>query len=597
MDLAGRVRLLDEATVRLIAAGEVVERPASVVKELVENALDAGARRVEVDLEGGGVHAIEVVDDGCGMAPEDARLAVERHATSKIASASDLEAVATLGFRGEALPSIAAVSRLEIVTREPGSLAGTRLVVRGGRVEACEEVGCAAGTRVSVRELFFNTPARRKHLKTAAVELERCVRAVMALALARPEVGFRVRHQGRQLLATPGTGHLADALAAVWGRDLAEALLPVAAEEAGLRLRGYVAPPAAARSSRAQQHFSVNGRPVGAFPLSQALEDAFAGLVMGGRHPVACLQLELDPRAVDVNVHPAKLRVRFRDEGAVARLVRQAVRAALAGTDLAAPARLTAAAPGGGAAASEAAAARACPLWEDGAAVSPVLPGEVGEAAVPYRLAPQGAGCEEAGAAGGRPWGNLRLIGQLGQTYVLAEGADGLYIIDQHAAHERLNFERHRRLRAAGAPPGQPLAASLPVHVGPGLVAVWEAERERVGRLGFRAEPFGSDTLLLREAPALFTFTAEAAERAFRDLLDWLAEGPGREWRDEEALARLASRSCRQSVRAGDPLSPAEMDRLLRDLAGAENPFTCPHGRPTVVRVTRRQLERLFGRA
>lgn len=596
-----RVRLLDEVTINQIAAGEVVERPASVVKELVENALDAGARRIQVELRGGGLDGIEVVDDGCGMSPDDLRLAVERHATSKIASAADLEAVTSLGFRGEALPSIAAVSRLEIVTREPEALAGARLAVRGGREESFEEAGCPPGTRVAVTGLFHNTPARRKYLKGPAVELDRALRAVTALALARPGVAFRVRHNGREVLATPGTGRLDDAVAAAYGRDLAASLIPVEGEEGGMRLHGYVAAPVAARASRAHQHFFVNGRAASGYPLPQALEDAFSGLVMTHRHPVCFLHLELDPRRVDVNVHPAKLRVRFQDEGAVARLLRRAVGEALARADLAPhvgagdAGRLPAAGP----AAEPLVLDGWEPEWrlaEVGAAyaVPPAATGADGvrEAAAAAVLPLPEPVPEPAGA--GRRWPALRLIGRVADTYILAEGEDGLYIIDQHAAHERLNFEAFRHRRAAGAGAGQPLAAPLPVAVGPGGVAVWEAHRERVEALGFLAEPFGGDTLLLREVPALLA--GDGCGRAFRDLLDRLAEGPGSEWRPEEELAWLASRSCKASVRARDPLSVPEMEALLAALRGAENPFTCPHGRPTVLRFGHRDLERLFRR-
>lgn len=582
--------MLDEETINRIAAGEVVERPASVVKELVENAIDAGARRIAVDLRAGGIAEVTVTDDGCGMSPEDAALAVQRHATSKISAPADLEAVATLGFRGEALAAIAAVSRLELITREAGAVAGTRLVVRGGRVEEVGETGCPAGTRVAVSDLFYNTPARRKHLKGPAAELERCGAVLTALALARPDVGFLARHNGREFMRTAGRGDPRAAVLDLYGPDLARQLLPVAAEGRGAALTGFVAPPALARGTRNHQYFIVNGRSVSGYPIAQALEEAFRGLLTVQRHPVAFLWLTVDPRLVDVNVHPAKLRVRFQDDGAVWRLVHGAVRAALERASLI-PRAIIAAADS---VPEPAATAVADPL-PGIRAVREAAPAWEAAARQPAGGLPPGEGeARAAGTSPGRRWPDLRPLGQIGGTYIVAEGERGLYLIDQHAAHERLNYERFLRLLALGERPAQALAVPQALTLRPAEEAVWEAHRDEMESLGFRAEPFGPGTLLLREVPLLWADAAPA--QVFLALLDRLAsDGAGRPSL-LEALERAAAASCKAAVKARDTLHPAEMERLLAAMALAAEPFTCPHGRPTIVEVSHAELERLFKR-
>ncbi len=586
---AGRIRVLPPETVALIAAGEVVERPASVVRELVENSLDAGARRVDVILERGAC-SVTVADDGCGMTPEELRLAVQRHATSKIAAAEDLLALGTLGFRGEALPSIAAVSRLELVSRPAGRDGGWRLVLRGGVVEEEGPAACGAGTRVRVTELFFNTPARLKHLRSPAWEVERCLAAVAALLLAFPHVSFRVWVDGRQVLAAGG-GHLRAAAAAVLGREVAARLLPVAATEGAWSLDGFVAPPDLARAGRRHLHFVVNGRPALAHPLGRAVEQAYRGLLPGGRYPVGVLRLTLPPAEVDANVHPAKAVVRLQEEDRAFRFVLRAVRVALEGARLVAafaaregawPARV----------AEAAVAYRALPLEEGGEA-----PGEGGKPTAAGTGAEGGEGRQAE--VGGR-WPALRYLGQVAGTFLLAEGEDGLYLIDQHAAHERVRYEEYLDRLAAGGEAAQVLAAPLPVRVGAGGVAAWREADAALRRMGFVAEEFGPDALLLRAAPPW----AATPDEAFLAALDRMADGPpgapeeaaGGEG-DAERLARVAMASCRSSVRGGDRLSAAEAASLLAMLAGARNPFTCPHGRPTTVRLTHADLERLFLRS
>ncbi len=595
---AGRIRVLPPATVALIAAGEVVERPASVVRELLDNALDAGARRVDVLLERGAA-GITVVDDGCGMSPAEMALAVERHATSKIASADDLLALRTLGFRGEALPSIAAVSRLEIVSRPADREGGWRLALRGGAVEEEGPAACPPGTRVRVTELFFNTPARRKHLRGPAREEERCLAAVSALVLAFPEVLFRVWVDGRQVLAGGGGG-LRDAAAAVLGREVAARLLPVALDDGSWSVDGFVAPPDLARSSRRHLHFTVNRRPALAHPLGRAVEQAFHGLLPAGRYPVGVINLTLPPPEVDANVHPAKAVVRLQQEDRAFRLVLRAVRAALERANLAA-----AFAPRGvgGAAAFPGPAGAAAGRAAEAAVIYQAFPGEAASPA--DRVGGGGVNggpvvTPVPGSEGEGRWPSLRYLGQVAGTFLLAEGEDGLYLIDQHAAHERLRYEEYLDRLAAGGEAAQLLAAPLPVHLGPGGMTAWRRADPILRQVGFLAEEFGPDTVLLRGAPPWAARPDEAflaaLDRVGEEVSDGFPEafaGAGR----AEHLARLAMASCRSSVRAGDRLSAAEAASLLASLAAARNPFTCPHGRPTTVRLTQADLERLFLRS
>lgn len=605
--MPGKVRVLDELTANQIAAGEVVERPASVVKELVENALDAGSSRIAVDLAEGGIEGITVQDDGCGMSEEDLLLAVERHATSKIGSAEDLWRITTLGFRGEALPSIAAVARLEIVTREPQAVAGSRLVVRGGRRIEAGPAGSPAGTRARVSELFFNTPARRKHLRRAGVELGYCLQALTGLALAHHRVAFRVRHNGRVLLETSGGGDFREAVAEVFGRELAEQMLPVSWEDGGIALEGLAAPPAAARGSRSHEFFFVNGRVVAAAVLRHALEQAYRGLLPLHRYPVAVLHLTLNPADLDVNIHPGKLQVRFANEAAVVRSVREAVERALAARELT---PRVSAAWGAAERVSEASVAYRPERDLRGLTLQgtrhPAAPAEHAAtlehaaAAVPPRVPddrPPSAGAPEQAAGALKRWPELRVVGQVAGSYIIAEGAGGVYIVDQHAAHERLQFERFRSRLAAGASPVQSLAVPISIHLTPQEMALWQERAAVLEGLGFMVEAFGGTTVLVRGVPALFAGRARAA---FLSALDHLGRhwppGPGGEAGPAWEYAYAAMAACRASVKAGDPLRREEMEELLAELGRAANPFTCPHGRPTILQMTFADLERHFRR-
>ncbi len=568
-----RIKVLNEDVVRHIAAGEVVEHPASVVKELVENALDAEASRIVVEVAHRGSWTIRVSDNGWGMSEEDAPWALERHATSKIASLEDLRRVRTLGFRGEALPSIAAVSTLELVTRTPRAPHGTRVLVRGGRRQAVEPVGCAPGTTVTVTDLFFNVPVRAKHLSGDKAEVARITAVVTALALANPQVAFRLSHEGRRLLETPGNGELLDAVISLYGRDTAEQLLPVEECDEPFRVRGLIGRMALARSDRSHQYFFVNNRPVRSRTLRTGLEQAYATSLPRGKYPWAVLFVECTPELVDVNVHPAKQRVRFTAEARVRELVRRAVERALTGARTG---------------------------WE--IPKSAVETPGVAEKPVPYLPAPSvSAKGEGAHIADLEPlWdiagesdvlSRLRPLGQLARRYIVCEGPDGLYLVDQHAAHERIHFEQLQ-----GDPAVQELLMPVVVEPGPEQLALWESHRVALERAGFRAEQFGPTALALRSVPSALG-NAEPRD-AFLQLLSRLREaGPARTGAGEWELVQRALAACVAAVKSSQPLSMEEMRRLISSLAATPRPWTCPHGRPTVLKLPQQRIDRYFHRS
>lgn len=575
----GRIRVLDGAAINKIAAGEVVERPASVVKELVENALDAGATRVEVEIRGGGKTLVRVRDDGCGMGRDDAALALARHSTSKIAGAEDLFSIRTMGFRGEALPAIAAVSRLEIVTKEKGALSGTRLAVEGGRAGEPRETGAPEGTEVTMRELFFNTPARRKFLKTEATENAHIAASLMAEALARPGTGFTLVADGGEMLKAPPASSARERIAALFGAELAKGLIPVAGEAGAARVEGFVSPPGVTRGNRTAQYFFVNGRPVQDRVLSFALADAGEGVYPARRHPVAFIYIEIDPREVDVNVHPAKREVRFRNAGLVRDLVRNAVSGAVRGTPVAAaapPAAFTyeSREREGVVERVPVAAEKQPPLpWERGGGEAPGGPGQAVEAA---------------------PAHGLRVLGQAKNLYVVCEDAAGLAVIDQHAAHERILFEKVMRGREKGKGELQRLLIPAVVNLSAHEKALAGGRLDALRSLGFGIEPFGKDAVKIDQLPACLGAIDPAA--LLRDVLaEFAAEGRSTAVRDGVAAA-AAKKVCRAAVKRRDRLRDEELNRLVDDLMRCETPFTCPHGRPTIIRISAAELGRKFGR-
>ena len=538
------IRVLPPEVADAIAAGEVVERPASVVKELLENALDAGATRLTVEIRGAGRSLIRVVDDGAGIAPEELQLAFQRHATSKLARLQDLEMIATLGFRGEALASIAAVADVECTS------SGRRLRVRAGSLVEEGAAGPAPGTVMEVRDLFANTPARLKFLKSVATETAACLRVVQQYSLLRPELRFRVLVDGRTALQTAGGGRR-EAISAVHGEAVAREMLAVDWDG----VAGAVSQPRLSRGNRDGMLVAVNGRPVASRALGFALEECYRGSLERGRYPVAVLDLAVDPAAVDVNVHPSKREVKFRAEGAVFASLQKAVRAALAGSQAPrlavkpASASLPAPAP-----------SRQLTLHEPAAEVSYAAP-----------------------AVSSAP---LRPLGQAGDGYLVAEGPEGIVLIDQHAAHERVLFNRFKARLESGRTLSQPLLLP-PVLELDAAAMVLLAERETELRgLGFEVEPFGPRAARVLAAPV--ETPAARVEAALAEVLAGL-----RERSLDDALASLA---CHSAVRFGDPLEPAEQRRLIEELQSTTPDATCPHGRPTRLVLDWQDLKRHFRR-
>jgi len=603
---SGRIRRLPDALIDQIAAGEVVERPASVVKELVENAVDAGARRIRVEVRDGGRSLIGVTDDGRGMGRADARLALERHATSKLASAADLERIATFGFRGEALPAIASVSRLRLRTRTEGEAEGSEVRVDHGRDLEVRAAGGPVGTRVEVADLFGAIPARRKFLKAAGTEWAHVADWLGRAALVLPAVHIDVQRDDRPAWSWPATDDPLARIAAVLSEREAEGLLPAELEKGGVRLRAFVSRPDVHRRTAEGLYLYVNGRPVRDRLLRHALLDAYRDWLPRGRFPTALLELELPADAVDVNVHPAKWEVRFADPQGIHRMVSVAVRRAIESRGWLAPASLSAE----GAAAASPRAGAAPAHWElrSTRAAGPAAVAEAPQSdwifarpAVPEALPSPGS--ERAGIR----FADLRPLGQLLGTYLLLEDKSGLLLVDQHAAHERVLYERMRGAWLGSGVERQALLVPAPVELEATARAALESAGDALLRLGFELEAFGDGAVLVRAVPALLADRDPAA--LLRGLAEELRSGAlaggeadaelaeGASVRRLEAADRLfASLACHAARRAGDVLAPAEQRALLDSLDAIPWAPTCPHGRPVAIPVTLTEIERRFAR-
>ncbi|MBI3953064.1 MAG: DNA mismatch repair endonuclease MutL [Chloroflexi bacterium] len=594
------IRVLPPDVVSQIAAGEVIERPASVAKELLENSLDAGATRITIEVAGGGVRLLRVSDNGGGIPPEELEAAFERHATSKISRPEDLQQVSTLGFRGEALPSIAAVAEVALATRPPDHAAGAYIHFRDGKLVSRGSRGCPPGTTVTVRELFKAVPARLKFLKSNATEEGHIAHLVSSLALARPDVAFTLTLEGRPALQSPGSGALRDAAAAVYGHQVAASLLPLgSAPEAGagsrVRVKGLVSPPSVARASRAQVSLFVNGRWVQNRALVFALEEAYKGMLMTGRHPLAAVMIAVPTEDVDVNVHPTKAQVRFRSEAAVAGAVFREVQRALA-LQAPVPALAREPAPVGAAAGQAVIAApysaprfQGAPLAGPPAPVAPALPPTSAGPAPRNGERPSGPGTE--GPAAGRELPALRVVGQVAETYIVAEGPDGVFLVDQHAAHERILYNQLLEERRGEKVQSQALLASVAVELTPQQARLAESQAENLARSGFLLEGFGPGSCLLRAVPAALRTREPSA--ALREVLDFMGREEALASWEERAAAAIA---CHGAVRAGQRLGLEEMRELLGRLEATPGARTCPHGRPTMLHIAASQLEREFGR-
>lgn len=677
----GKINILDEHVANQIAAGEVVERPSSVVKELVENAVDAGASRVDVTIEEGGLQLIRVADNGSGMEPDDCERAFERHATSKIAGSADLFAIRTLGFRGEALPSIAAVSKTELVSCADGSGLGRRIVIEGGAVKQRADTAAPRGTDITVRELFYNTPARLKYMKTIQTELGHVTDYLYRLALAHPGIAFSLRHNGHTLLQTLGNGDLLQVIAAIYGTAAARSMLPIAGESLDYKLQGYISKPELTRANRNAVSTVINGRYIRNYSLIHALLQGYHTLLPINRYPLAALHIEMDATLLDVNVHPAKLEVRFSKEQELLKFVENQVRETLgrqvlipgamsvrkkpeavvqeqlelyrpgAGTpagetgpssyaSLAAEPEARrgsppAAWPGGvegspqhGASAGEprfAAAAEAGSRAEDasrGAAANPpagrdawreASPGASRSPAASGSLRPAPASAPDradaaateallrslSAAAGQEPpalpaFPKLYPIGQMHGTYIVAQNEEGLFLIDQHAAHERINYERYYELFGKPAEASQELLVPMTLEFTAAEAAKLESRLPQLTQVGVHLEPFGGSSFLVRAYPHWFPPGEE--QELVEEMVEWLMTE-----HKQVDLAKLREKaaimcSCKASIKANQSLSTLEIEALLDRLAACRNPYTCPHGRPIVVSFSTYELEKMFKR-
>jgi DNA mismatch repair protein MutL len=632
-----RIRLLSETTVNRIAAGEVIERPAAATKELVENALDAGATRITVCLDGGGIDRLEVADNGIGMTAEELALCVLRHATSKLTDET-LVRITTLGFRGEALPSIGAAARLRITSRPHGADNACEISVEGGHVSAVAPASGAVGTRVVVRDLFFATPARRKFLKNARIEADHAEAVVRRLALSAPHVAFRLELDGRVVFEAPAQERV-ERVAALLGSEAAAVILPVNEERAGLRISGYICSPAVTRATVVAQTMVVNNRPVADPVLRTAVKVAYRDVIAAGRHAIVVLYLEVPPDELDVNVHPAKTELRFRDASAIRSLVIGSVRRALGvGTGQVVPMPAFGSSFGApaGAAGSSWASAAADGSWSaagpDGRWPSAApgssrpsfqgRPARVSYPAPPLALSTPSLGAQSPGA-GGFPRGNLAEaqlpfmatpaarqftalepspdhplgapVAQVLDTYIIAVASDGsLVLVDQHAAHERLTHEAIREQVLDGTVRSQPLLLPAVVDLPPADVARLAARAEDLGRLGLELEEFGAGAILVRALPAVLGATEPAP--LLRDLADEFADMEEETVLSARLDAVIARMACHGSIRAGRKLGPAEMSALLRQMEATPRAATCSHGRPTVLKLSKADIEKMFGR-
>jgi DNA mismatch repair protein MutL len=607
-----RIHLLSEQVANQIAAGEVIERPASVLKELLENSLDAGATQVDVQIGAGGRSLVAVTDNGCGMSKDDALLCLERHATSKLRDSDDLDHIASYGFRGEAIPSIASVSRFRLRTREADALAGTELVIDGGRLREVREVGLAPGTQIEVRSLFFNLPARRKFLRTEATEAAHLRQTLLLAGLARPDVGFTLTLDDQPAQRWLPGEDLRQRLVSVFGADWMELTVPLAAESGALKLHGFIGKPGVSRAARGEELFFINQRPVENRTLHFGLLEGYHNSLMKGRYPVAILFLEMDPAGVDVNIHPAKREVRFHDDFTIRHFVVKVVTEALrevSGAPAASftfpPSNVAAVYDRRSVSSVETEEAKVSdghrpPLHQETpaatektiepAAVEPLVsPHPV----LPLNLEPPVSPLRPAPLITNRL--GLRVLGCVGHLYIVAESPEGLVLIDQHAAHERVLFEQMLRRMALQNPAAQQLLFPVTLEFLPREADFVLAQIEPLQQAGVGITRFGPSSFLVDALPAMVK-ARDVAEFIRTIVTDLQQEGgetrKGRRL-SEEVVAKTV---CRHAVKANDALKPEEWDNLLHDLLACDLPYTCPHGRPTMIQLSSAELDKKFGR-
>ena len=616
-----RIQVLDKHTAELIAAGEVVERPASVVKELVENAIDAGATTITVEIKNGGISYIGLTDNGCGFSREDVPTAFLRHATSKIRMEEDLNSIATLGFRGEALASVAAVARVELITRTEDELAGTRYVIEGGEEIELSDIGCARGSTICVRDLFYNVPARMKFLKKDVGEANAVAGVVDRLALSHPEISFRFIREGRDELLTPGNGDLYSCISAVLGRDFAKTLTAVDYSLGGIHVHGYSCRPEGARANRTMQHFFVNGRYVKTRTAMAAIEQAYKGSVMTGKFPSCVLCLDMPPETVDANVHPAKIEVRFVNEKPVFDAVYHGVRSALDGdsapmqaalpTPIVQPpkpeylkptparqiARRVTEAPQMATPAPMPPVARPKPpvagrptMMRDTTSVMDILYEEPKKTAPPPAPMPVKQPEPIQQTIEQEKPEPIRLLGEALHTYIIAEWHGSVYFIDKHAAHERILYDQLKKTAKQDA---QLLLAPLSVSLSREEYGALTDADEQLKQAGFELEEFGGNTLLVRAVPMMLA--DGNIPESLREIAGGLLSGK-REITTERLDWIYHSVACRAAVKAGDGSTPQELLQLAERVLYNDDIHTCPHGRPVCFELTAKEIEKQFGR-
>lgn len=600
-----RIRLLPETVASQVAAGEVIERPASVIKELVENSIDAGARKIDIFIRRGGVSYLRVIDDGCGMDRDDALLSLERHATSKIRSVADLESVGTLGFRGEALPSIASVSRFRLTTREANAVAGTEIVVNGGKIDIVRDGGEAPGTQVEVRSLFYNVPARRKFLRSESTESRNIEHQLHLQAIGHANVAFTFARDDRLVFQLPATGTLTDRIRDLYGKDLLDQLLSInGADSSQIKISGLIGQAGLSRQTRSQQLIFVNGRAIESPIITAAIREGYHTALMKGQYAVTFLFLELDPGTVDVNVHPAKREVRFRDPNRVREAIVRSIHETLAGGRAAWQEKFRAPIP-------EPGGTRAVVSQNEKLGGSPPceLPqfetefGLRGERSIEkiggttsvssQNFSPTD---EFVGRDRARPSSQqqFQIIGVLNKLYVLMENADGLVLVDQHAAHERILFEELRRRMEEQGVPSQKLLISQTFELPPRDADWIEQNISILQKMGIGIENFGPNTFKIDSLPGFLNVTDGA--QFMRKVIDDLKSASDRSSPLRLGEDMIASTVCRHAVKANDPLRYLEVEKLIQDLLDCELPYCCPHGRPTMIQISHAELEKKFGR-
>jgi len=588
-----KIRILPDQVIKQIAAGEVVQRPSSVVKELVENALDAGAQRIEIQVEKAGSDLISVRDDGCGMTADDAILALRRHATSKIATADDLISVSSLGFRGEALPSIAAVSEFQLITAKREALSGVRIRSQGGSSPEISKCQAVPGTWISVHNLFFNTPARLKFLKTERTELRHITEVITRLAVVRPDVSFRALSQGRELITTSGAGERKEVVELILGKGTTIPWITIDTSTPLGRLSGYVAPAEFARRSRNHQITIINGRWVKSPLLSSAIGAAFEPQLVRNCHPVFCLELEIEPKLVDINVHPAKLEVRLSQEREVWQFAYQTIKAAL----YPGPA-IQVQHPSSMATTNVTNNPLTTSSWKLRENHSPYTAVTNTEPPIlPTKISPGTQLSDSLQPQLKLPlshpsWPQLSFIGQVLQTYLVAESEDGVYLVDQHAAHERILYEQIGQTWEQNKVPLQHLLVPQTFTVTEAELALWKQKRDLWQEAGIVLEEFGINTLVLRSVPQIMSL--EAAVTLTQELLEEDPNSQGQLAWEQERQRLQATLSCHAALKSGQNLTIEDADQLLNQLKQCKHPYNCPHGRPTMICLTKRELDRRF---